>query len=92
MAIATIQLNQDNTLPPNLLSQFGFEAQKPLKAVLGKMGVLLLRESASLSDIILTLEELKTLYAKELQELDNEWNDFTLAEELLGFNLANSHD
>ena len=83
MAIATIQLNQDNTLPPNLLSQFGFEAQKPLKAVLGKMGILLLKETASLSDIILTLEELKTLYAKELQELDKEWDDFTLSEELL---------
>jgi len=85
MAIETIQLNQDNTLPLTVLSQFGFEEQKPLKAVLGKMGILLLKETASLSDIILTLEELKTLYAKELQELDKEWDDFTLSEELLSF-------
>lgn len=92
MAIQTIQLNQDNTLPPAVLSQFGFAEQKLLKAVLGKMGILLLKESASLSDIILTLEKLKTLYAKELHELDKEWDDFTLSEELLGFNLANSHD
>jgi hypothetical protein len=83
MAVETIQLNRDNSLPLAVLSQFGFEEQKPLKAVLGKMGILLLKETASLSDIILTLEELKTLYAKELQELDNEWNDFTLSEELL---------
>jgi len=83
MAIETIRLNQDNTLPPAVLSQFGFEEQKPLKAVLGKMGILLIKESASLSDIILTLEELKAIYASELRELDKEWDDFTLSDELL---------
>jgi hypothetical protein len=83
MAIETIYLNQDNALPPAVLSQFGFDEQKPLKAVLGKMGILLLKESASLSDIILTLEEVKTLYARELRELDREWDDFTLSEEWL---------
>lgn len=83
MSIETIHLNQDNTLPPALLSRFGFEEQKPLKAVLSTMGILLLKESTSLSDIILTLEELKTIYANELRELDREWDDFTLSEELL---------
>ncbi|MGH7595071.1 MAG: hypothetical protein ACREOI_01915 [bacterium] len=83
MSIETIQLNQDNALPPAVLSQLGFEEKKPLKVVLSTMGVLLVKESASLSDIILTLEELKTLYANQLRELDKEWDDFTLSEELL---------
>ncbi len=83
MTIETIRLNQENALPPALLSRFGYEEQKPFKAVLSTMGILLLRESASLSDIILTLEELKTIYANELRELDKEWDDFTLSEELL---------
>ena len=87
MALETISLNQDNTLPKSLLSRFGFEAKKPLKAVLGKMGILLLKDSASLGDIILTLEEIKTIYASELDELDREWDDFTLSEEWLGSDL-----
>ena len=41
------------------------------------------KESASSSDILPTLEELKTIYANELCELDKEWDDFTISEELL---------
>jgi len=52
-------------------------------ALFGKMGILLLKESASLRDILLTLEEIKTLYAKDLHESDREWDDFTLSEEWL---------
>jgi len=84
MPIETIHLNQDNTLPLSLLSQYGVEVQEPLKAVFGKMGVLLLRRSASLSDIILALEEIKAIYASELRDLDQEWDDFTLSKEWLG--------
>ncbi len=83
MLIETIRLNQDNTLPQAILSRFGGDEQKNVKAVFSTMGILLLKESASLSDIILTLEEIKNLYAKELLGLDREWNDFTLSEECL---------
>jgi len=83
MAIETIYLNSNRTLPHAVLSRFGIEEQKPFKAVFGKMGILLLKESASLRDIILTLEEIKTLYARDLRELDREWDDFTLSEEWL---------
>ena len=83
MAIATIQLTSNNSLPQAVLSRVGFKKQEHLKAILGKMGILLVNESASLSDIILTLEELKSNYASELRELDREWNDFILSEEWL---------
>ncbi len=83
MAIETIHLSQDRSLPPSLMAHLGVDAQQPIKAVRGKMGVLLLKESASLRDILFTLEEIKTLYAKELKELDREWDDFTLSEERL---------
>ncbi len=86
MAIETIHLSQDRALPPALMAHLGVDVQQPIKAVRGKMGVLLLKESASLSDIVFALEEMKNLYANELKELDREWEDFTLSEELLNSN------
>ena len=83
MALKTIILNHDQELPQLLVEQFGFQAQEPLKAICGKMGILLLRESASLTDILIALEEIKTIYQNEIRELDREWDDFTLAEEWL---------
>ncbi len=86
MAIETIHLSQDHVLPPSLMAHLGVDVQQPIKAVRGNMGVLLLKESASLSDILFALEEMKTLYANELKVLDREWDDFTLSEELLNSN------
>lgn len=83
MALKTITLNHDRGLPQPLLEQFGFQPQEPLKAICGKKGVLLLRESASLTDILLALEEIKTIYRSEIRDLDREWEDFTFAEEWL---------
>lgn len=86
MSIETIHLSQDHALPPTLMTHLGVDMRQPIKAVRGKMGVLLLKESASLRDILFTLEEIKNLYAKELKGLDREWDDFTLSEELLNSN------
>lgn len=46
MAIETIHLSQDRALPPSLMLHLGVDVQQPIKAVRGKMGVLLLKESA----------------------------------------------
>lgn len=86
MSIETIHLSQDRALPPTLMAHLGVDVQQPIKAVRGNMGVLLLKESASLRDILFTLEEIKTLYAKEVKGLDREWDDFTLSEEWLSSN------
>jgi len=87
MAIRTIILDSERKLPQGLLDQFGFQEQEPLKAICGRMGILLLKRSASLGDVLSALEEIKNLYRSELQELDREWDDFTLAEEWLGTDL-----
>ena len=84
MAINMIALDSERKLPQGLLDQFGFQEKEPLKAICGSMGILLLRRSASLGDILSALEEIKNLYRAELQELDREWDDFTIAEEWLG--------
>lgn len=87
MAIRTIILDSERKLPQGLLDQFGFQEQEPLKVICGSMGILLLKRSASLGDVLLALEEIKNLYRSELQELDREWDDFTIAEEWLGTDL-----
>ena len=84
MAIRTISLDSERRIPQRVLDQFGFQEKEPLKALYGSMGILLLRRSSSLGDILLTLEEIKNLYKAELRELDGEWDDFTIAEEWLG--------
>jgi hypothetical protein len=81
MALRTLKFDYDQGLSPSLMQQFGFQPQESLKAIFGKMGVLLMKESASITDILLALEEIKNIYQKEIQELDQEWDDFTLAEE-----------
>lgn len=83
MTLKTKTLSCDQELPQPFLEQFGFQPQEPLKAIYGSMGVLLLRASASLTDILLALEEIKTTYQNEIRDIDNEWDDFTLAEESL---------
>jgi len=83
MALKTITINHNRELPQPLLEQFGFQPQTPLKAICGEMGVLLLRESASVTDILLALEEIKTIYRNEIRDLDQEWDDFTFSEEWL---------
>lgn len=83
MALRTLKLDNDQGLSPSLMQQFGFQPQESLQAIFGKMGVLLMKESASITDILLTLEEIKNIYRKEIQELDQEWDDFTIAEEWL---------
>jgi hypothetical protein len=83
MALKTKTLSHDQELPQPFLEQFGFQPQEPLKAIYGSMGVLLLRASASLADILLALEEIKATYRNEIRDLDQEWDDFTLAEEWL---------
>lgn len=87
MSVETIHLDHNNVIPQSLLSRSGFADQGHLKAVFGKMGILLVKESASLGDIILTLEEMKKIYSDEVKELDREWDDFTLSEEWLSSDL-----
>ena len=81
MALRTIKFDHDQGLTPSLMQQFGFQPQEPLKAIYGKMGVLLVKDSATITDILLALEEIKNIYRKDIYELDQEWDDFTLAEE-----------
>lgn len=83
MALRTIKFDNDQGLSPSLMQQFGFQPQESLKAIYGKMGVLLVKDSATITDILLALEEIKNIYRKEIQELDHEWDDFTIAEEWL---------